>query len=375
MIATLPTDEPTPAPGSRAPTTHADRQGAAPGHPGRTPPGLQPVRHPAIAARAARLAAQLRLADRLLLPFNVSSRTCRGHVPALLRRRTTARRLPVSTIADGVGLNITVMSYQKNLDVGSSPTGTWCPTCGPSWATSKRSWASCSARWRSHDRGGHRSGEEVEDAYGARPCCSVPSSGAPGSSTGRCSPATGAAHGPHGDGHPVLVLPGFTAGDRTTRPLRPTSPSSATPPYGWGLGVNLGPTERVLEQLPERVGRSRGQSRRAGQPDRLEPGGDLRREMARHSPDSVRQVLTLGSPFNLVHHRATHATRLYRAMARFTARGSARACPTSSSAARSGAGHLDLQPHRRGGGLAVLPAGADGATRTSRSGAAMSVSG
>ena len=37
---------------------------------------------------------------------------------------------PVSVITDGMGLNITVMSYCGTWTSGSSPTATRCPTCG-----------------------------------------------------------------------------------------------------------------------------------------------------------------------------------------------------------------------------------------------------
>jgi pimeloyl-ACP methyl ester carboxylesterase len=161
-------------------------------------------------------------------------------------------------------------------------------------------------------------GEEVEDAYGAPSLLLRALEWRAGLEYGAMLASYPALRmAPHGDGHPVLVLPGFTAGDRTTRPLRAYLSELGYTTYGWGLGVNLGPTERVLEQLPERLA-DLGDNH--GEPVSLigwSLGGIFAREMARHSPDSVRQVLTLGSPFNLVHHRATHATRLYRAMARF----------------------------------------------------------
>ena len=45
---------------------------------------------------------------------------------------------------------------------------------------------------------------------------------------------------PKGDGHPVLVMPGFMAGDMTTKLLRIFLKSRNYKSYGWNLGRNLG---------------------------------------------------------------------------------------------------------------------------------------
>jgi pimeloyl-ACP methyl ester carboxylesterase len=104
-----------------------------------------------------------------------------------------------------------------------------------------------------------------------------------------------------GDRHPVLVLPGFTTSDVTTRPLRWVLRSQGYWVHGWGLGRNLGPTPRVAEGIHHRLDRLH---ERHGRPVTLighSLGGIYAREMARHNPDAVRQVITLGSPFRLVH--------------------------------------------------------------------------
>src|SRR4051812_38499597 len=54
---------------------------------------------------------------------------------------------------------------------------------------------------------------------------------------------------PRGDGHPVLVLPGFTADDRSTVPLRRFLAGLGYKVHGWGLGRNAGPTPHVIEGL------------------------------------------------------------------------------------------------------------------------------
>ncbi len=54
---------------------------------------------------------------------------------------------------------------------------------------------------------------------------------------------------PRGDGSPVVVLPGFTAGDSSTTSLRAVLRGLGHDVVGWGLGRNLGPTRAVLAGL------------------------------------------------------------------------------------------------------------------------------
>ena len=117
---------------------------------------------------------------------------------------------------------------------------------------------------------------------------------------------------PNGDGHPVLVLPGWLASDRSTRALRWFLRQRGYYAHGWKLGLNLGPSEetrsglgRRLLELSERHGRSVsliGWSL----------GGIYARELARRSPASVRQVITLASPFR--DPSATAVTRFLRSI-------------------------------------------------------------
>jgi WS/DGAT/MGAT family acyltransferase len=74
---------------------------------------------PAVAARAMRLASRLRILDRLNPPFNLIISNVPG--PSLPLYSAGARLehfYPVSAIADGQGLNMTVQSYDGNLDFG-----------------------------------------------------------------------------------------------------------------------------------------------------------------------------------------------------------------------------------------------------------------
>jgi diacylglycerol O-acyltransferase / wax synthase len=74
---------------------------------------------PALAIRAARMAARLRLADRINPPFNLVVSNVPGpRHPLFLGRARMLHYYPVSTIVDGQGLNITVQSYCEVLDFG-----------------------------------------------------------------------------------------------------------------------------------------------------------------------------------------------------------------------------------------------------------------
>lgn len=114
-----------------------------------------------------------------------------------------------------------------------------------------------------------------------------------------------------GDGHPVLVLPGFTANDRSTGPLRSILRGQGYWTHGWRLGPNLGPTPHVVEGLVRRFDVLQQEH---DQPISLigwSLGGIFARELARAFPQQVRQVITLGSPFRINEGDRSAASGLY----------------------------------------------------------------
>jgi pimeloyl-ACP methyl ester carboxylesterase len=120
---------------------------------------------------------------------------------------------------------------------------------------------------------------------------------------------------PSSDG-PVLVLPGLGTSDLTTGPLRRTLRGLGHPTHGWGLGMNIGPSERIVTGMRARLDQL---AHRYDQPISLvgwSLGGIFARRLARESPDLVRQVITLGSPFKLADHRQTNARLVYKAFSR-----------------------------------------------------------
>jgi hypothetical protein len=74
---------------------------------------------PAVAAQAMRLLSRLRIADRVNPPVNVVISNVPGPNHPLYSAGAELKHFyPVSTIADGVGLNLTVQSYNGQLDFG-----------------------------------------------------------------------------------------------------------------------------------------------------------------------------------------------------------------------------------------------------------------
>lgn len=117
---------------------------------------------------------------------------------------------------------------------------------------------------------------------------------------------------PQGDGHPVLVLPGFVASDRSTGILRRYLSEQGYEVFGWELGSNLGPRAigRNGEHLIERLLAVRQETAEKVSLVGWSLGGVMARELAKHRPAWVRQVITLGSPFG-GDPRASNVSRLY----------------------------------------------------------------
>jgi pimeloyl-ACP methyl ester carboxylesterase len=117
---------------------------------------------------------------------------------------------------------------------------------------------------------------------------------------------------PKGDGHPVLVLPGFTTSDLSTTVIRRYLTRMGYDAHAWELGRNLGPkaTGREGEKLVERL---RAVHELTGKKVSLvgwSLGGIMARMVSRQAPDAVRQVISLGSPFT-GSPRATNVWRAY----------------------------------------------------------------
>lgn len=124
------------------------------------------------------------------------------------------------------------------------------------------------------------------------------------------------ARAPRGDGHPVLVLPGLLASDSSTVLLRRFLRRLGYQATGWQLGLNTGPTQDVVRRLPARL---QALTDAAGAPATVigwSLGGIYARALAVRSPELVRQVITLGSPYATSEPGQTHADAAYRLLSR-----------------------------------------------------------
>lgn len=101
---------------------------------------------------------------------------------------------------------------------------------------------------------------------------------------------------PRGQGQPVLVLPGYGAGDASTAILKSYLRVLGYRVSGWHLGRNSG---NVPDLLPRVLKRLLSMHRHSQERVRLvgwSLGGFIAREAARERPDLVHQVITLGTP-------------------------------------------------------------------------------
>ena len=103
---------------------------------------------------------------------------------------------------------------------------------------------------------------------------------------------------PRGDGHGVLVLPGFMASDSSTRPLRSLLTDLGYEVDGWNLGRNVrvdnARIEAMLQCVKSLYERTGGKISIVG----WSLGGVFARELAKMVPELVRDVISLGSPIS-----------------------------------------------------------------------------
>jgi len=101
---------------------------------------------------------------------------------------------------------------------------------------------------------------------------------------------------PRGHGEPIVILPGYGAGDGSTTTLKVYLRLLGYRARGWGLGRNRGNAAELLPRILKRIASF---ARRSHQKVHLigwSFGGYLARELARERGDLVSQVITLGTP-------------------------------------------------------------------------------
>lgn len=101
---------------------------------------------------------------------------------------------------------------------------------------------------------------------------------------------------PPGDGRPVMLIPGFMAGDTSLAVVRAWLRRNGYRPMGSGITLNVSSSELLVQRIGSRLGR---EYRRNGRKVTLlgqSRGGVLALGLARRFPEMVEQVIALGSP-------------------------------------------------------------------------------
>lgn len=105
-------------------------------------------------------------------------------------------------------------------------------------------------------------------------------------------------HVQHGDGHPVLVIPGFFGNHPHTAELESKIRAQGYAVYGWEAGLNLDPSESKAKHLEQRLKTIYdADDHRKVSLVGYGLGGVYARELARLHPEMVENVITMASPF------------------------------------------------------------------------------
>jgi pimeloyl-ACP methyl ester carboxylesterase len=101
---------------------------------------------------------------------------------------------------------------------------------------------------------------------------------------------------PRGRGEPVLVLPGYGAGDGSTALLKTYLRFLGYRVSGWHLGRNSGNVPELMPRVMKRVFSLHRHTHHRVRLIGWSLGGFIAREAARERPDVIDQVITLGTP-------------------------------------------------------------------------------
>ena len=104
---------------------------------------------------------------------------------------------------------------------------------------------------------------------------------------------------PRGDGHPVLLLPGFGASDVSLEPLRAFLKSRGYHVETWGLGRNIGFNRKFAGVIEQKIRFLHHRHRRKVSLVGWSLGGVFAFYSAHVAPECVRTAISLGSPLRL----------------------------------------------------------------------------
>lgn len=116
---------------------------------------------------------------------------------------------------------------------------------------------------------------------------------------------------PKGDGHSVVVLPGFMASNNSTAPMRRLLDQLGYEAHGWDSGRNVVVNEALISRLEAQLERLFDETGRTISLIGWSLGGVLAREIAKLKPDLIRLVVSLGSPISDDRNH-TNAARLFK---------------------------------------------------------------
>jgi pimeloyl-ACP methyl ester carboxylesterase len=123
---------------------------------------------------------------------------------------------------------------------------------------------------------------------------------------------------PRGDGHPVLLLPGFMADEGSLIALKTYLDGRGYAVQTWGLGRNIGFQRRHAHALEQKIRHLHHSTGRRVSLVGWSLGGVFGMYGALQAPECVRQLITLGSPLN-VGPEGSQASPLVKALYRMVA--------------------------------------------------------
>ncbi len=94
----------------------------------------------------------------------------------------------------------------------------------------------------------------------------------------------------------VLIIPGFGGGDLSVLPLKKFLRKQGHYAYSWGLGLNHSKIDNFIKPLLKRIDSLHKKHGRGISLVGWSLGGIFARELARHRPKHVSNVVTMGSP-------------------------------------------------------------------------------
>jgi pimeloyl-ACP methyl ester carboxylesterase len=123
---------------------------------------------------------------------------------------------------------------------------------------------------------------------------------------------------PHGDGHPVLLIPGFLSGEWPLYVLKAFLANRGYDVQTWGFGRNVGFRPKHVAALHQKIRYLHHKTGRKVSLVGWSLGGSFAAHAAYHLPDCVRAVVTLGSPVS-VDQQGSASTRAAKVLYRLVA--------------------------------------------------------